>query len=222
MRKNTKKRAKVVATAVLETVAQPTAINITISQQFDARGAAEGLIDQLPGILQAANESLRAELVDRLRTASIAKVVPPRSAVAVRFCKVSSDGRALPASATDWEGVYDATTGLIWGRRLLAGSRNWKDAVKAAGDATLCGAPARAPTIQERLSIVDYTRVEPALDVTFFDPKETSAWEWTSTPAPSPSDYAWSVRLGGGLSDRSHQSYDDRVRAVRAGQPIGI
>jgi len=222
MKKKSTKRAKVAVPAVLESVAQPPAINITIAQTFDARGAAEGLIDQLPGILQAANENLRAELVERLRTASIAKVVPPKSAVAVRFCKVASDGRALPASASDWEGVYDATTGLIWGRRLLAGERNWKDAVKAAGEATLCGAPARAPTIQERLSIVDYQRVEPALDVTFFDPKETSAWEWTSTPAASPSDYAWFVNLSGGYSYRYLQSSAYHVRAVRAGQPIGL
>jgi len=39
--------------------------------------------------------------------------------------------------------------------------------------------------------------------------------------APSPSDYAWNVNLGNGNSNRNHQSYDNHVRAVRAGECHG-
>jgi hypothetical protein len=138
-----------------------------------------------------------------------------------RFHKVSADGKVLPASAKEWEGVYDSTTSLIWGRKLLSGEFTHADAVKAAAAITLCGKPARAPTIQERLSIVDYSRTEPAIDISVFDPSERNAWEWTSTKAASPSVYAWIVDLGDGYSGRYYQSNRYYVRAVRAGQPFG-
>lgn len=139
---------------------------------------------------------------------------------AERFTKVGKDGKALPASATEWEGVYDAETGLIWGRALLPGEHTWKDALKKASEATLCGAPARAPTIQERTGITDYARHSPALSPLF---AKESAWEWTSTPdAESPSVYAWFVFLGYGYAGRGYQSYRFHVRAVRAGQPLGL
>jgi hypothetical protein len=223
MKKKPTNRKKIAAAPVVESQPAPVTLNVTVHQSVDARGAAEGLIEQLPQILQAANDQARKAITDQLREAQLRVVTPPKAAVSVRFCKVSSDGRALPPSATEWDGVYDATTGLIWGRRLLKGSeRDWKASLKAAEESTLCGAPARAPTIQERLSIVDYTRVEPALDVTFFDPTEENAWEWTSTPAAAPSGFAWFVHLGGGGAGRFHQGYGNRVRAVRAGQPIGL
>jgi hypothetical protein len=137
-----------------------------------------------------------------------------------RFTKVSKDGKTLPANAAEWEGVYDAETGLIWGRALLPGEHTWKDAIKKASEATLCGAPARAPTIQERTGITDYARHSPALSPLF---AKESAWEWTSTPdAESPSDVAWGVYLGNGGAVRGYQSNRNHVRAVRAGQPIGL
>lgn len=139
-----------------------------------------------------------------------------------RFWKVAADGRVVPDDAKDWEGVYDASARLIWARKLLAGAHAWADAQKVAAAATLCGAPARAPTIQERLSIVDYSRTEPALNTSFFDPSEKNGWEWTSTPAAAPSGDAWYVCLGYGGSGRNLQSLRNRVRAVRAGQPLGF
>lgn len=139
---------------------------------------------------------------------------------AERFTKVGKDGKALPATASEWEGVYDAESGLIWGRAVLPGEHTWKDALKKASEATLCGAAARAPTIQERTGITDYARHSPALHPYF---AKESGWEWTSTPdAESPSDGAWSVGLGFGGAGRYSQSARSRVRAVRAGQPIGL
>ncbi len=155
--------------------------------------------------------------LDNTPTAAAPIQIPPASPAA-RFTKVSAAGALLPDSATEWEGVFDRTTGLVWGRALLPGETNWSDSVKKAAKATLCGAAARAPTIQERLSIFDYERCEPALDTNYFAADETSAWEWTSTPAKSPSGYAWSVYLGDGNSNRNGQCYRFHVRAVRAGQ----
>ena len=139
-----------------------------------------------------------------------------------RFTKVSKDGRALAATAAEWEGVYDATTGLIWARSLLpGGERTWKDACEAAGKAQLCGAAARAPTIRERIGITDFERHSPALDTAFF--AKESGWEWTSTvDAESPAVCAWVVYLGCGYAYRFDQGLRARVRAVRSGQPIGL
>jgi hypothetical protein len=186
-------------------------------------------LQRKPASKPAANRSRVQVRIKRLEVefvfdgaAPAAAVIDTPSGKVARFWKVGTDGRVVPDSAKDWEGVYDASTRLIWGRKLLAGEHEWKDALKVAAAATLCGAPARAPTIQERLSIVDYTRTEPALDIAFFDPTEKNAWEWTSTPASAPSGCAWLVFLGGGFSLRDNQSLRFHVRAVRAGQPIGF
>jgi hypothetical protein len=137
------------------------------------------------------------------------------------FVKVSADGRALPKSATEWEGVYDPRTNLIWGRHVLAGEHNYADAQKVAGQATLCGATARAASIHERLTITDYAKHSPALDTEYF--AEQSGWEWTSTLyASSPRGFAWFVYLGGGGAHWYLQSFRGHVRAVRAGQSIGL
>jgi hypothetical protein len=98
---------------------------------------------------------------------------------------------------------------------------NHADAMRAAGAVKLLGASDwRAPTIQERLSIVDYARIDPALDTDYFD--GSSVWEWTGTIAAAPSEYAWVVNSDGGLSYRYPQSGRGYVRAVRAGQQLGL
>lgn len=199
----------------------PTTINFT--QHIDARGVGEAVLPPLREILMRAADQARADIARMLAgSAPVARAARVPDYSAVRFWKVAASGYVATDDAKDWEGVYDASTNLIWSRKLLAGEHEWKKAIEVAAAATLCGAPARAPTIQERLSIVDYSRVEPALDIRFFDPKETSGWEWTSTPAAAPSGYAWLVYLGVGHSNRYYQGTRSPVRAVRAGQPLGF
>jgi hypothetical protein len=165
----------------------------------------------------------KAKTTVRRKAATAPKATRFAAAIleAPAFVKVSADGRALPKSATEWKGVYDTRTNLIWGRHVLAGEHNYADAQKVAGQATLCGAPARAASIQERLTITDYAKHSPALDTEYF--AEQSGWEWTSTLyASSPRDSAWGVSLGDGDAFWGNQSYQYHVRAVRAGQPIGL
>lgn len=201
-------------------------VAITVTNNIDARGSSEQLIDSLPRILQDASERVRSEIISAIRGRPVQRAEAAEPALLKmtrRFVKVSSSGHALADDAKDWEGVYDRATGLISGRKLLPGEANWSDSMKKAAAATLCGAPARAPTIQERLSIVDYERHSPALNTDFFDASEKSAWEWTSTKyASSPSDGAWGVYLGSGCSFWNGQSSHYLVRAVRAGQPVGL
>jgi uncharacterized protein DUF1566 len=178
---------------------------------------------------------IRALLTQRLAQASSSDVLALASALCAnedritrpamhvpRFTKIDLHGRNVSYSATDWAAVYDSTHDLTWTRKVLeCGEVPWSDAVKAAGNMRLFGKTDwRAPTIQEQLSIIDYTRCDPAIDTTYFD--GAHGWSWTSTPAASPSEYAWMVLLYVGHSGRFHQSDHGFVRAVRAGQPLAL
>ncbi|HEY1898620.1 MAG TPA: DUF1566 domain-containing protein [Steroidobacteraceae bacterium] len=129
--------------------------------------------------------------------------------------KVSAAGALLPESAPEWALVLDERTDLLWSRGLLSmKGASWKAALQTATEFTTA-APVkfRAPTVMERLSICDYSRIEPALDTRFFDSPK-SGWEWTATPyAPSPADYAWFVYISYGYSNWSSQYYEGFVRA---------
>lgn len=77
----------------------------------------------------------------------------------------------------------------------------------------------RLPTIQELLSLVDYTRHDPAIDTTAF-PDTQSNFYWSSSPdASAPADYAWLVNFHYGGSDCLHRDCYAFVRAVRSVAP---
>ena len=72
----------------------------------------------------------------------------------------------------------------------------------------------RLPTIKELLSIVDYSRVEPA---TFkaFDHVEEESFYWSATPVAGEDDEFWGVNFKRGESSRASEYYDRYVRCVR-------
>jgi len=115
-------------------------------------------------------------------------------------------------------GRADLRTGLEWTRAPVGGKKyNWADAKKAASEVRLCErSDWRAPTIQELLSLVDYARVDPAIDTAYFDcPAD---WFWSATEAKSPSGDAWVVFFDVGGSGGNDQGDGGWCRAVRAGQ----
>ncbi len=137
-----------------------------------------------------------------------------------RFTKLGADGRPTTGAHV---AVHDAKTGLTWAAEPLFGGKdlNHADAMKACIELDLLGRKDwRAPTIQELLSIVDYTRAEPAVDTEFF--RGPYGWTWSSTVAAAPAGYAWFVSLVDGYSGRFHKVYQYHVRAVRAGQQLGL
>lgn len=166
----------------------------------------------------AANETIEA-----LSAGHAVRDTEPKAS-AQRFTKLLANGRVwLDPQDGACVAVYDSKTNLTWSHALVAGgSRSWKDSLAAAAAVRLLGKEDwRAPTIEERLSINDYTKHSPALDSEYF--ANESGWEWTSTPdAESPSDCAWGVGLGGGSSGRVGQSSHSGVRAVRAGQALAF
>lgn len=74
----------------------------------------------------------------------------------------------------------------------------------------------RLPTIKELLSIVDYTRHEPAIDSAIF-PNTKSSYYWSSSPFSANPDYAWIVNFDSGEASWVPRSNCAAfVRAVRS------
>ena len=127
---------------------------------------------------------------------------------------------AAPAATND-SIVSDPKTGLEWSPTL--GDRvNWKTAKKIA-EAYRGGGHNdwRLPTIEELITLIDFSRFNPAANTDLF-PDMKSSWYWSGTPdASSPGDYAWSVDFDGGVVDygsRNNTAFVRAVRGSRAGQ----
>ena len=136
-----------------------------------------------------------------------AKALDPTPAAAPRFTRL--DGA-----------VADSKTGLIWSLEETT-RMTWKKAQAHCASLTLLGfTDWRLPTCDELLTLVDRTRVSPAIDVEFF-PDCKSDWYWSSTSyAGSPGDCAWLVAFYSGFAYWGSQVSDFRVRAVRSSQAL--
>ena len=141
-----------------------------------------------------------------------------------RFTNLCADGsRWMDAQDGKHVAVHDSKTGLTWSAEPLQSGKefNHADAMKACAALDLLGKKDwRAPTIEELLSIVDYTRCDPAVDTDHF--LGPYAWTWSSTLAKAPAGYAWLVNLDDGDSDRGVVVSHYHVRAVRSGQQLGL
>lgn len=109
---------------------------------------------------------------------------------------------------------------LMWHRATSPDRLNFKDAEAYCKAMTTSGhTDWRLPTIQELLSLVDYTRHDPAIDVAQF-PDTKSNWYWSSSPyASSPAACAWFVDFSYGGADRYYRDHTAFVRAVRSVAP---
>jgi hypothetical protein len=132
-------------------------------------------------------------------------------------------GRFVPNGAE----VADTLTGLVWRRCSegqswtgstcsgSAGSYTWQEAL---GRAKAAGLPWRLPDVKELASLVDDSRVDPAIDSAAF-PGTPSTWYWTSTNCAGDARSAWDVSFGNDYaSSNSFRSNRYAVRLVRAGQ----
>jgi hypothetical protein len=73
----------------------------------------------------------------------------------------------------------------------------------------------RVPTLKELLSIVDYTRHEPAT-LKEFNHVDQDKLYWSSTEYTNKSTEFWGVVFENGNTDNASAIYDRRVRCVRA------
>jgi hypothetical protein len=72
----------------------------------------------------------------------------------------------------------------------------------------------RLPTIEELLTLVDYSKYSPAS----FDTSTVNDWYWASTTSAYYSDEAWYVCFYYGYSSYLNKYYDYYVRFVRDGE----
>jgi len=72
----------------------------------------------------------------------------------------------------------------------------------------------RLPTIKELLTIVDYTRISPAI-LRAFSYVEDESFYWTKTHVADEDDAFWGVNFKRGYSSKASEYYDRYVRCVR-------
>lgn len=116
--------------------------------------------------------------------------------------------------------VTDERTGLMWEQHPNEALYSWEDAtqirINDLNAARLGGHDDwRLPTVQELVTLVDYSRHHPAIHPIF---ATAADGYWSSTTVATFPSYAWLVYFGGGdvgsLNVKSGSGY---VRAVRGG-----
>jgi hypothetical protein len=135
----------------------------------------------------------------------------------------SCDGTRLPSGdgansgelvvSSDGLTVTDTITGLVWQRDTS--SNTWAEAKAYCAGLTLGGfSDWRLPAVMELLTVVDFTRILPAIDPTAFPNAPTGVF-WTSSPYAFLSGDAWLVDFNYGDWDNISVGNGDAVRCVR-------
>ncbi len=123
-----------------------------------------------------------------------------------------NDQGTVPA---DDDTVTDEVTGLMWQRSTSADTYTQPDALSYCEGLGLGGhADWRLPTRIELVSLLDHSRVNPAIDVDAF-PATQPAPYWSASACVAPSDNAWDVHFYGGSADNGSVTGTNWVRCVR-------
>ena len=111
--------------------------------------------------------------------------------------------------------VSDTDTGLMWKQDHEEGTYPFDEACGLKSD---CAGfdDWRLPTIDELNSLVDRSRVNPAIDVTAF-PSTPYIWFWSSSPYAGSEFTAWRVSFYGGVvNNDGYRGCSYAVRLVRS------
>jgi hypothetical protein len=146
-----------------------------------------------------------------------------------KYTKLASDGSALPEDhpndgpdkhlAVLVEHPMLAKPITVSAYRCSTESANFAKAGELAAAHDAYGWSWRAGSVEELFFVADRTRSEVGLDLNFFPDAEGYETTWSGDiDASSPRGYAWFVYLGNGSAYWGYQSFQSRVRAVRAGQ----
>ena len=125
---------------------------------------------------------------------------------------------ALSMAMAETTMVKDPTTNLIWEDTNHA----TEDKVTHNEATTYCTtlklgeiSDWRVPTLNELLTIVDYTRYEPAT-LKEFSHVEIGTMYWASTPYLRSKDQFWGIEFKDGATDSASKNYSRYVRCVKA------
>jgi len=114
--------------------------------------------------------------------------------------------------------VLDRVTGLMWQRVVGAQQFTFADAKQHCTDLSLAGFDDwRLPSRLELVSIVDNSRIQPAINVAAF-PDTPSDWFWTATPVGGNAEAAWYVYFYFGYPQAELVSNQFSVRCVRTAE----
>lgn len=117
--------------------------------------------------------------------------------------------------------ITDKATGLMWAKDgngvgcYNGQQRNWEQAIDWAINLVFAGHEDwRLPNIKELMSIVDYDRINPAIDPIFF-PNTKSSYYWSSTTLADLVNVRWRVWFHYATVSNTSGSSAHYVRAVR-------
>jgi hypothetical protein len=111
--------------------------------------------------------------------------------------------------------VTDNVTKLMWQQNVTTTYVSQPDAIKQCANLTLAGYHDwRLPTQIELVSLVDYTRVNPSLDASYFPGTPAYAF-WSSTPYTASSALGWGVTFDYGTEGYNTVIFLGGVRCVR-------
>ena len=114
--------------------------------------------------------------------------------------------------------VTDTKNNLMWKQELESEKYTWDEAREITSD---FGGYSdwRLPTIQELVSLVDYTQHNPAIDEKAF-PNQPCSVVWSGSPDAGGTNYAWAVYFEVGDVYYHFRNYNNAVRLVRGGGEI--
>jgi len=125
---------------------------------------------------------------------------------------------ALSIAMAETTMVKDPTTNLIWEDT----THTSEDKITFDEAKTYCETLKitevsgwRLPTLNELLTIVDYTRADPAILKEFNHVKSGTVY-WASTPYVRSRDEFWGVDFKDGTTDGTSRNYSRYVRCVKA------
>jgi hypothetical protein len=115
--------------------------------------------------------------------------------------------------------VVDKVTGLTWQQAVDPDTHTQPDAEAFCSSLMLAGlGDWRLPTRIELISLIDDTRVGPAIDPTAF-PDTPGTFFWTSTVVANDPGSVWGVAFDNGYTNSSDLGEHYRVRCVRTATP---
>ncbi len=134
----------------------------------------------------------------------------------------SAFGQARYSYSSSGVEVTDSRTGLVWQRCSAGQSWSGGTCSGSATNYTHEGALAyaqsqsgwRLPNVKELASLVDRSRIDPAIDTAAF-PETPSYYFWSSSPYAGRSGIAWSVYFDGGDVNGGGRYFNFHVRLVR-------
>jgi len=111
--------------------------------------------------------------------------------------------------------ISDLTEGLMWQKETPTVKMTWEDALDYCENLNInCFTGWRLPTIQELLSLVDYSTHNPAINLNYF-PDTIPDFYWSSTDYSKDKYNAWGVFFLYGNNYNDYKNLKYCVRAVR-------